>query len=348
MTEQPRPARDWFERLVGFRETAYLETRSRLEVEGATLRSRVDGRSYHIGRLELASLADLRSRGGSGTPPRGRLRFRNMTADVRELHRSPDFKGAVFQVASQFNLLEMIGPAVTPEDGVTRYASDPTQGPACAIAAGAATIYRNYFAPVRDRFGEQIGQTAARQLDALADLGHALAKRLNRSPKSLWAMTNGYALATQGGLTEIAAHLTNTQEPDRDALRAHLRIGLHMDVQVTAPNSPPEQRVTQAFCSALPVAYSRLAPALWRPFAELILEASYEATLWAATLNAGRGGSNIVLLTRLGGGAFGNDATWIDRAIRRALTRFAAFELEVRMVNFGPTPAAMVALEREF
>ena len=39
---------------------------------------------------------------------------------------------------------------MTPEDGVTRYKDDPTQGPACAIAAGAATIYRNYFVPIGD------------------------------------------------------------------------------------------------------------------------------------------------------------------------------------------------------
>ena len=38
------------------------------------------------------------------------------------------------------------------------------------MAAGAATIYRNYFAPV----GDGIGQTSERQLDGLADLGAAL------------------------------------------------------------------------------------------------------------------------------------------------------------------------------
>jgi hypothetical protein len=65
---------------------------------------------------------------------------------------------ALFQVASQFNALEMVAPNITPEDGVTRYQHDRTQGPACAIAAGAATIYRNYFVPVAGG----IGQTAAR------------------------------------------------------------------------------------------------------------------------------------------------------------------------------------------
>jgi hypothetical protein len=40
-------------------------------------------------------------------------------------------------------MLEMVGPDVTPEHGVTGYAHDRTRGPACAMAAGAATIYRN-------------------------------------------------------------------------------------------------------------------------------------------------------------------------------------------------------------
>lgn len=43
---------------------------------------------------------------------------------------------------------------MTPEHGVTRYERDPTQGPAYAIAAGAGTIYRNYFAPVEGGVGE--------------------------------------------------------------------------------------------------------------------------------------------------------------------------------------------------
>lgn len=47
------------------------------------------------------------------------------------LHGSPEFEGAWFQVASQFNALEMPSPSVTPEQGVTAYVHDRTQGPAC-------------------------------------------------------------------------------------------------------------------------------------------------------------------------------------------------------------------------
>lgn len=94
------------------------------------------------------------------------LRVRNIAADAYQLHAWPEAKGAVVQVASQFNLLEMPGYDVTPEDGVSDYEHDHTQGPACAIAIGPATIYRNYFAPVEG----QIGQTRDRQIDTLADL----------------------------------------------------------------------------------------------------------------------------------------------------------------------------------
>jgi hypothetical protein len=107
----------------------------------------------------------------------GRLKVSLVSGDVREMHRRAEYAGALFQVASQFNLLEMVGPDRTPEDGVTIYRHDRTQGPACAMAAGAATIYRNYFAAV----GGQSGQTRERQLDTLADLGIALSERLHNA-----------------------------------------------------------------------------------------------------------------------------------------------------------------------
>ena len=43
---------DWFEKLTGFRESDYDVTRSRLEVVGGRLHSKVNGQSYAIGNLE--------------------------------------------------------------------------------------------------------------------------------------------------------------------------------------------------------------------------------------------------------------------------------------------------------
>ena len=345
---------DWFERLTGFRETGYEGTRCQLEVQGTQLRSRVNGKSYAIGALELVSLADLRQRVQSAGSLPGRLTVKVVTGDVRRLHRAPEYASALFQVASQFNLLEMVSPNVTPEQGVTRYAGDPTQGPACAIAAGAATIYRNYCAPVAGG----IGQTAGRQLDGLADLGAALeeaiGQALGQSVESLWDMRNGYAMGTRSGLQAIAAHLASITQGEIDVLRSRLRIGVHSDVEVTdagGPSNPaghPGPLVSQAFCSALPVAYSRVPQADWRAFACLVLEAAYEGTLWAGVLNARRGNSNVVLLTRLGGGAFGNDDDWIHSAMHRALHKAAGFGLDVRLVSYGAPSRELLQLARDF
>lgn len=84
-----------------------------------------------------------------------------VVADTQALHLDKANAGAIFQVASQFNLLEMIGPNATPRDGVGIYEYDQTQGPVCAIACGAGTIYRNYFA----RLNDSVGQTNGEQVD---------------------------------------------------------------------------------------------------------------------------------------------------------------------------------------
>jgi len=336
---------NWFERLTGFTETTYEDTRRKLAVDRGRLRSVDNDRTYGVGTLELVSFHDLRERVQSGAnPSSGRLKLRLVSGDVRRLHASPELSGALFQVASQFNLLEMISPEVTPEQGVTRYETDKTQGPACAIAAGAATIYRNYFVPV----GDQIGQTSRRQLDGLADVGTALAEILGKPVDALWTMRNGYALCTRSGLTAIGEWLDSSTPEQIDRVRGLLRIGLHHDVEVTDSADPEPPVVSQAFCSALPVAYSEIAPLHWRGFASLVLEAAYEATLWAAVANARRAGSNTVLLTSLGGGAFGNNDTWIASAMSRALRGVKNFDLDVRLVSFGAPSRAFAELAEEF
>ena len=334
---------DWFEQLTGFAESTgaqgYESTRQRLEVQGQHLRSTVNGARYQIGRLELASLADLRQRAQANPTLNGDFGLQVVQGNVRTLHAQPEYAGALFQVASQFNLLEMVGPNITPEHGVTRYAGDPTQGPACAIAAGAATIYRNYFAKVAD----QVGQTRARQLDGFAEFGQAIAQALGKKPGQLWTMRNGYALFNaSAAVDQVSDYIQDLDEAGRDALRQMLRIGLHWDVEVTDAPTSPGPLVSQAFCSALPVAYNHFerdqAPQ-WAPLASLVLEAAYEATLWAAVIQAQQGGSNKVLLTSLGGGVFGNDERWIRAAISRAVAAVRGHGLEVMLVSFRPPTA---------
>lgn len=321
---------NWFERLTGFAEDDYLSTQRRLSVEDGYLVSTVNDRRYGIGEFSLPTLAELRGRVDPTGGPRSSLD--GLVGDARALHRDPRFGGALFQVASQFNVLEMISPHVTPEQGVGRYAHDPTQGPACAIAVGGATIYRNYLVPM----GGAIGQTADRQIDTLAEVGVALAELTGLPTTGLWSMRNGYALATAEGLAAIGDALGSADEDVRDAVRGHLAIGLHRDAEVTDVDDVEGERrprVSQAFCSALPVGYSHLAARQWEPFARLVLESTYEATLLAAAEQARRGGSTTVLLTTVGGGAFGNDMTWILDAIERAVRVVEHAGLDIRIVG---------------
>jgi hypothetical protein len=328
----------WFESLMGFREESGEQVRRNVTVVDDQMMSNVNGRQFVCGLLETPDLAELRQRARQSDARKGRLRLSEVVGDVQNLHRDPSNRGALFQVASQFNLLEMVSPSVTPEQGVDIYASDPTQGPACAIACGAGTIYRNYFVEVDGR----IGQSANHQIDCLRDLGKALGNTDNR----LWTMRNGYALATAEGLSEIARRLASADESERDALRQLLRIGIHWQTQVTIGDA--SHTVTQAYGSALPVAYSAHADDLWADFARLVLEASYEAALCAAVLNAALTGNNRVFLTLLGGGAFGNRGEWIMAALTRALRRMADHDLNVAVVSYRSSHPAVKSLVRDW
>lgn len=315
----------WFTSLTGFREENAEQVRAKILVDGPIMTSTVNGKRMICGRLETPTLAELRSHAQRNANPKGKLRLSEVVANVQDLHLQTENPGALFQVASQFNLLEMVSPSVTPEYGVDIYDHDRTQGPACAIACGAGTIYRNYFVDVNGA----VGQSADNQIDCLRDLGDAL----GNTDQRLWVMRNGYALATTDGLREISNRLSCADASERDQLRQALRIGIQWDTQVTLQNAA--HNVSQAYCSALPVAYSTHGDDLWEDFARLVLEASYEATMCAAVVNSEQIGNNRVFLTLLGGGAFGNHDDWIFSAIERAIHLFADVDLDVAIVSYG-------------
>jgi len=308
---------DWFTQLTFLADDRPATVRAGIVVHGDRL-ALPDGRTLVAGHLTTPALADLPA------PPPGpaRLRVSEVVANVQDLHRDARNAGALFQVASQFNLLEMVSPRATPDQGIARYAHDATQGPACAMACAAGTIWRNYLVPVAG----QVGQSADHQLDMMADFGAAL------GPDPLWDMVNGYLLPRPGGLARITQRLR-----DDDSLRGLVRVGLQQDTQVTLDGAG--HLVSQVYCSALPIAYATERLADWEPFARLILTAAYLATLSLATRNAARTGNNRLFLTHLGGGAFGNPPGWIIDAMADALTAFAPAALDVRIVSYrAPDP----------
>lgn len=136
-----------------------------------------------------------------------------------------EYPGSVIQAASQFNCLEFIHPEVIPEHGVTRYASDYTQGPSCAVSCGAGTVYRNYFVPLAD----SRGQRADRQINNLDEFEALISNEMNKYIK----VKNGYSYAA----SETSLHPLNTliesNTSFKDELRDAIKVGAHWNVGVT-------------------------------------------------------------------------------------------------------------------
>jgi len=312
----------WFEKLMGFTETSHENVQNKIRVKGNELISNINKRSYQFGKLDVWELRGMLTSLIFDYYPET-LKVSQIIGDVQQLHCDVENNNALFQVASQFNLLEMSGPHKTPEDGVDIYSYDYTQGPACAVACGAGTIYRNYFTPVNGK----IGQTKDNQINCL----ELIEKAMNLS--SPWKMVNGYALLTIEDLNEINIYLSALTYSKRELLKAKLQVGIQWNTQVTIANQ--FQTVTQVYSSALPVAYSRIEPIHWEKFAKLILEATYEATLYAAIINSEENNCNKVFLTLVGGGAFGNNPRWILESLLLTLRKFRNYPLDVKIVSHG-------------
>ena len=332
------------------------------DADGSILKSLANGQQWAIGTFSTPTLSELRrsyrerrSEPAVGQDRRG-LRFSAIEADVIDLHADASNLHATFQVASQFNCLEMPSDSYTPAAGITGYVNDRTQGPACALCTAPALVYRNYL------------HTPDRQLDNLDEMSSALGNDDGR----LWTMRNGYTLSKPQRLDKLrrAIEGASATVADRERLLGHLKVGVHADIAVTrkdeqghqgqphrdpspictpsepqrkgAPLTHPRHRlatdgragrieesmvVSHVLGSACAVAYNPGTRAdEWEPFARLVLEASYEACVLAALDNRdrhdGMAGSKKLFLTLLGGDAFGNPQAWILDAIRRALIKF--------------------------
>ena len=336
----------WFEQLTGFNEQGAAQVRQMLTLENGVLTSRANGKAFQTGHLVTPTLAHLKAEAAaimqSATFIAKPISVQEVIADVQSLHMAPQNAGAFFQVASQFNLLEMVSPTVTPDSGITGYQFDRTQGPACAMACGAGLIYRNYFVPVDG----ELGQTAERQLNMLDQFEQQLLTQVNQHVTeqfdSLWQIKNGYALPSSKQLHAINQTLAQLNETEITLLLNAVKIGVQYDTEVTLNNIG--HTVTQAYCSAMPVAYTEHQAALWQPLASLILQAAYEATLAAAVINATKTGNKKVYLTLLGGGAFGNAISWIIDALQKALNTYRQSGLSIMLVSYGRSKPELSSL----
>ncbi|EDQ85366.1 uncharacterized protein MONBRDRAFT_29314, partial [Monosiga brevicollis MX1] len=322
----PLPRRkNWFFELFGVIEPAYGNVRGLFEMTErnglVSLKSLSNGRSYQAGAFSTPSLRSLRQKNAALLSTERMVTIKHVVVgDILQHHAEPQYKHATFQAASQFNCLEFSHPEALPERGVTIYESDFTQGPACSIACGPATVYRDPYVTIRNGYTHATNKSLAR-LNA------------DHTPASLEQAMEELKIGVQAD-TQVVFKDRNTTLDD------------------------PDQIVTQCFCSALSCGYTYGSLDAWSNVACAVLNAShciaavihvnmclkrcacnisrllasYECTLWAALANADRharaDGANKVVLTMIGGGVFRNRDEWIADAIGRAAAKLRYSGLE--------------------
>lgn len=238
--------------------------------------------------------------------------------DILSLHAKKP--GATIQAASQFNCLEFVSANVTPEEGITGYAYDYTQGPACALACAAGTLYRNYMVNIREHtntdnvlYHHQINtittknppkkndNTAIIPRDTVSSLIHVppqigqnrhyqihtldtFETLLQNKDKQYFYVKNGYLQSTKEDLQRLNQYLATVD--DMDTLRKSIKVGVHSNVGVvlSSRSSRPSASVV---VPRLTQVYCSAIPMnhfipdfLWEPLSCLILEAAYETTIW--------------------------------------------------------------------
>lgn len=323
---------NWFSSLFGFVEE-YSIVKKNIILEGNKLVSSANGRSFEAGQFSTPSVTELRNQvkqlnTSGGNERKLKLKY-IAVSDIYETHKNEIYKGAMFQVASQFNCLEFVSGNVIPEIGITGYASDHTQGPACSLACPAATLYRNYFVPTTKG---NIGQSKDDQINNLDEIEKAVGNENN----NFWISRNGYTNSSEQKLKRFN-NLVNEGKFNRDELISIMKIGLHKNIEVisTFEDQKVIQIVNQAFCSGISISYSFASQYDWEYIAKIVLDGAYEATLLATVLQSfSENGSNTVVLTFIGGGVFGNDMAWIIDAIARASAIVSIYDLNVEIAFY--------------
>lgn len=256
------------------------------------------GRHFAGGRFELPSLGELRRRVG-GPAGSGRLRLwvlegASPVTDIGALQATAP-PNTLFQVASQFNCLEAMEPQVT---DVADYFKDNTQGPRAAISAFPGTLVRHYAAPAPEG-GRFVQSTDGRQLNLLEGLA---------------PVRNGYLKAGDIPEPQVLAR-------ELEARFDEIRVGVHEGIEVVLGANwygpvEPGTRISQAFTSTLAAGgYGRPLPEVCRP----LLRAAYLGTLLAAAVL----GQERVVLTLIGGGAFGNPVPMVWESLLAAADEVA-------------------------
>lgn len=275
------------------------------------------GRTFAAGRFTTPTIGELRrhvaARGnGGGTGALFVLEGAHALTDIGTLQASAP-AGTLFQVASQLDCLEAIGPQIAP---IASYFQDSTQGPRAAISAFPGTFLRHYAAP--DGHGGRFVQRDERCLNLLADV----------FDETVASVRSGYLRAQD---VRDPAALAEVLERRFE----HIRVGMHAGLEVVTgydwagPVPAGHPRIAQTFSSAMALGgYSSGDQGACLPAARLLLRAAYVGTLLAGI----ELGCETIVLTLVGGVAFANPLPAIWDAIFDALDEVTPLATEALRV----------------
>ncbi len=95
----------WFEELTGFAEDSPEQVKKQLLVKDGVLRSKVNGKYYTCGTLDIPSLAELRERVQEIDQEPKRNTVQEVVANVQHLHTEKRFSRRIGRSQKIFNAL---------------------------------------------------------------------------------------------------------------------------------------------------------------------------------------------------------------------------------------------------
>lgn len=331
MTEwQPRTG--FVEEIIGVKESLFRQSDSLVAkawLGPRTLCNLTTGQEWDTGILELPSLGSLRALSGNlSGQGSGRLSVlcgsRDLgKVDVGYLQALPENDGAVFQVASNFNALEL--KSRRDEQAmleIGNYVHDKTQGPFASISAAPGLFLRHYYpfySP--DTTPSDWRQVYdGRQLELLGEL----------------------PLTVENGYLDL-----NDTVMEKKLSLDLFRVAHHRDIQVVFglvdghvhSKIGHHQRVSQVFTATTDLAstnrgFFQRHPVEVERLTKFLLRGAYEGTLRVA-LTSGR---QRVFLTLIGGGVFGNPPSWIVDTLEDLLDLIVSCGLHVTVNTYRGIP----------
>eukprot|EP00792_Barthelona_sp_PAP020_P005091 TRINITY_DN2490_c0_g4_i1.p1 TRINITY_DN2490_c0_g4~~TRINITY_DN2490_c0_g4_i1.p1 ORF type:complete len:385 (-),score=100.30 TRINITY_DN2490_c0_g4_i1:105-1259(-) len=334
----------WFENCFGFEESSINPDERYLEVEmeevnffeGVELPILVNqidcknGNKYIVGHFETPNIFELREKSeeiiehlpnkGHGIVNiiSGEIGIQPHLFSIIDSQAYPEHAGATFQVASNFNCLELVSNRSSVRSGISGYPYDRTQGPGASMGAYPATFYRSYLHHHKNFVGQM-----SHEIELLEDFNVPV--------------QNGYILLPQNY--------------DMNSIKdsGTIRVGNHQFVEVVFEKREGfdyfkiqnPQLIHQVFTAALNFCDHFRNEEKARVVAKKCLRASYEGTIRSAIINSQLSramnlpGANKVFLTLIGGGVFQNPHSDIFEAIIECKDLIVRSGLEVNLVFYS-------------